>query len=135
MRRSPPSSPCVASVGLRDTLVRITFDNATLVRSNLGGQGGPGTAPSAVDQHIHYRNVGTMPDGSTIDLRVTNLTEYAAYNPSINSISRKANGSFGVINLLGPRTADMLATFVHLRFAFTSTANSAAVALPRSHVT
>ena len=97
----PPSIPCVPTHG---QLVRITFDNATLIRSNLGGHGGPHEPPSSTDQYLQYSHVGTLPDGSAIDLRVANLTAYHAYNPSINAISRKGNGSFGVVNLLGPRT-------------------------------
>jgi hypothetical protein len=66
--------------------VRISFDNATLIHSNLGGQGGPTTLPAAAAQYIHYANVGAMPDGTPIDLRVTNVSAYHSYNPAVNDV-------------------------------------------------
>ena len=44
---------------------------------------------------IYYSDVGTTADGVRIDLRVTNTSEYRAWNANRNGI----NGVNGVINL------------------------------------
>ena len=92
-------SPCVQVVGLE---VDLSFDNATLIASNLGGKGGPNDPTSISTPHlIHYGGVGAMPDGTRIDLTVSNATEYHAYNSNNNGLAVKANGTLGAINLLG----------------------------------
>ena len=52
-------------------------------------------------------NIGTAPGGIQISLRVTNESEYRAWNTEWNGVKRQAQGDiegyFGVINLLGPR--------------------------------
>ena len=126
------------------------FDSAFLVRSNLGGQGGrcvdqtysvndsvtwqevcdEPESPS-MPHEIYIRGLGTTPEGSKIDLRITNESEYRAWREAINGIKAQTRdenvGYFGVINLLGPRSPTMRPyhkfwheelTIVQLRFTF-----------------
>ena len=54
----------------------------------------------------HTCGTGTDREGGgPVDLRITNQTEYRAWNIFINGIKRKTNGAFGVVNLQAPREA------------------------------
>ena len=108
------------------------------MRSNLGGQGGPCSTANTCDEDfseatphdLYLRNVGvdTLGARDVIDLRVTNVTEYHAWNANLNGLRFAADGpygAFGIINLLGPRSSDQPGyiwnahfTFVELRFEF-----------------
>jgi hypothetical protein len=134
----------------------ITFDNAVLVQSNLGGQGGrcvtrynsaadvttswrdlcleaqpgvnhtdapfvPHVPPSPGrwgNQHVLLQNLGVKQtyDGNGVVTRsdqlwllISNESEYRAWNPRPNGVKRTSwgtmTGSFGAINLLGPRSS------------------------------
>ena len=144
----------------RSSFTDIDFAAATLVRSNLGGLGGRCTVAGACAElladdtphEIFYRDVGRLSGeggGTPFALRVTNTTEYRAWNLEPNGIkvvgdSATSTGSaFGVINLLGPRSVTQSGgqwntelTFVELRFAFVSNeAPHAPVVLPRTYIT
>ena len=59
---------------------------------------------------IYLESVGTAPGGEKIDLRIVNQSEYRAWNVEWNGIKREERGfglvgTFGVVNLLGPRVA------------------------------
>ena len=96
---------------LRESFILLDFAKATLVRSNLGNVGGRCTYEGACEEmqdssrphDIYYRGLATLEDGSNVNLRITNLTEYRAYEPFRNGVKAKAGGAFGVVNLLGPR--------------------------------
>ena len=111
--------PCLHS----DSFVDITFDAAAVIHSNLGFQGGQnGTAhdglPStSVPPTILLGPVGRHPGLNVdINLRISNLTEYRAFNAiENNGIKERSNGSFGVVNLLGPQP-DRSYRSVDLRF-------------------
>ena len=129
--------------------------NTSLVRSNLGGAGGRCSTPglceelqTAVTPHEVYisrvTDLGKLRgrnETSWVDLRITNETEYRAWNPNINGIRNAESGAFGAINLLSPRSPrsprfwrqDM--TYVQLRFEFIEASTAAAVALPRTFFT
>ena len=133
---SVPSQTCVP----RGSFTPIYFDFATVVRSNLGGI--PGRCVDAGEceelqsastpNEIFLRNVGYYPDPDTpgatpLSLRITNETEYRAWNPRLNGINRRGGSptaSFGIVNLLGPRAVgtarswDPALTFVQLRYEF-----------------
>jgi len=95
------------------------------------------------------RNVGTAPGGVTIDLRVTNQTEYRAWRETLNGIKRQDEGDgnvgyFGVINLLGPRIPSQRPldkfwnehfTFVQLRYDFINGGTGAQLTLGRVFLT
>ena len=72
----------------------------------------------------------------TVDLRITNESEYRAWDASMNGI----NGAFGVVNLLGPRAPGrprfwrQSVTFVDLRFTFVDSASGADIVLPRTYI-
>ena len=117
-----------------DAFTAITFDDARLTRSNLGGQGGrcrtqtsyDGTVMqwhALCDEHcdvdtpggictsppeVYIANIGTAPGNVCIDLRITNESEYRAWRTGTNGVKRVTAGtnvgSFGTINLLGPRS-------------------------------
>ena len=147
-----------------EAFTALSFDAASLVQSNLGGKGGrctdtcyanggcvswqslcdekePGinfadTATTFGNMHILIRNLGTTPEGAQINLRITNESEYRAWNARHNGVKRTGaganSGSFGVINLLGPRTPlqkpyssywNDLFTIVQLRYSFTTGPN------------
>ena len=160
----PSSSRCIE----RESFVYLDFASATrddglsdpsscdgiLEHSNLGGLGGRCTmigqeglcrsAPNASTPHeILMRSVGTLGRGESIDLRITNESEYRGYNPEINGIKASATtsqtGCFGVINLLAPRSTrrvwSTIFTFVQIRLEFLSTATGATVTLPRTYMT
>lgn len=79
----------------RDSFLPIYFDAATLVRSNLGGIGGrcgvdgacemtPDEIEAAGHRDIYIRSVGHLADGSPIDLRITNESEFRSWRPDLN---------------------------------------------------
>ena len=118
---------CDLNASAADFYTPFSFDNAILQRSNLGGLGGRCTDTTlctemqSVTQANDLREVrftlvanSKTLDSSTgsaipIDLRVTNETEYRAWNIRLNGIKRQTlgdkSGFFGVINLKGPRLA------------------------------
>lgn len=127
-------SGCVPERGSSgEPITLISFSNSQLYRSNLGGQGGVcdvegyedrclvNTAPRAgtLDtgpevQDIYIENVGVTDYGEQIDLKITNETEYRAWNPTVNGLASRAgsksqtekfgqDGNFSVVNVLGPR--------------------------------
>mgnify|MGYP006139452249 CR=1 FL=1 len=71
----------------RESFVMLLFEDSVLVRSNLGGQGGrcdtdaslctEGLTNMSRPHDIYLHNVGTADDGTTIDLSITNQSEYA----------------------------------------------------------
>ena len=99
----------------------LSFEHASLVRSNLGGLGGRCSragrcvegAPLASTPHeIYFANVGRVTSATgggehSLDVRIVNESQYRAWNVNINGIKRRRRdgvaGNFGVINLLGPR--------------------------------
>ena len=82
-----------------EAFTALSFDNAMMVQSNLGGQGGRCTDVTFSDgsfvswtslcddqepavntpanMHLLFRNLGKLPSGEQINLRVTNETEYS----------------------------------------------------------
>ena len=148
---SNSGAPTIAGCVPADSYVDIRFDGASVVRSNLGGKGGRCTDPSECDEvqsastarEIYIRDVGVHELGAEynggqranrapIDLRITNLTEYHGWNTPLNGIKHKTgmrDGSFGVINLLGPRDPSQSGfiwnsdlTMVELRYEFVTRA-------------
>ena len=165
----------------------INFKNATMIQSNLGGQGGrcvdtyytecpisqpqcstqgvsvpwsdlceeaqPGTPPNPVGSRpdtpaqmdgnmaVFIRDIGKYTTEQGVDhdisLRITNMSEYRAWNPRHNGVKRQGigdeTGFFGAINLLGPRSAlqrpydkfwtDQF-TMVQLKFSFVTSAGA-----------
>ena len=105
--------------------------NGILEHSNLGGLGGrctmPGMeelcitrgAPTASTPHeMLFRGIGRPNDNyltpehvmDTVDMRITNISEYRGFNTLTNGIkdgtpNSNATGCFGSINLLAPRTS------------------------------
>ena len=112
----------------------LSFDNATLVGSNLGGIGGQGAPDALTPPVIRYHNVGRRADGAVIDLEVRNLTAYRAFAARNNGLKAQDAGSFGVINLKAADVAGS-SSFVELRFSFLDATTDAPVTLPRTHVT
>ncbi len=135
------------------SFVVIFFDEASTVRSNLGGQGGrcltehcdiPATADpppeGEVPHEVYIRDVGRnivdpewLPPGGAangeyIDMRITNRTEYYAWNTRWNGV-KLGDGtrfsSFAVTNLAGPRSRNQSGfiwntemTYVELKYEF-----------------
>ena len=91
-----------ASCTPRDSFVHVGFDMAKLVRSNLGGQGGRCTTAgfcveqltASTPQEILFETVGIARPGEPIDMRVTNTSEYRAWNIKLNGIKRRENWLF-----------------------------------------
>ena len=126
-----------------ESFTAVTFDNATLRRSNLGGLGGrcdetafavgmcelPQT--ESTPHEIFIVNVGRAPNGARIDLRITNETEYRAWRLGHNGIKRERQrelavvgsgssfGYFAVVNLLGPRSVTQQPASMWWNDAFT----------------
>jgi len=153
-RQLQSSLPCVP----RESFINLDFDYAETVRSHLGGQGGrcdkgnlaaggcdevvSGNPPVGVPQELYIRDVGRnelgyrafrewQPNSNAqyIDMRITNASEYYAWNTVWNGIKRDPSsgqhGSFAVVNLLGPRDPSQSGriwnsnmTFVELDVAF-----------------
>ena len=142
------------------SFVAITFDSATLVRSNLGGQGGRCQTPDICEEvtstdtphEIYIRNIGRdeiepqhgLGTGVSIDLVITNMSEYYAWNANWNGIKEKVEdtpGSFGVINLLGPRDPSQTGhiwnsqlTIVQLKYDFVTGSQRLPVKLARTYM-
>ena len=78
------------------------------------------------------RDIGQTGTGECINLRITNETEYRAWNTKINGVKvtgPSLSGYFGVINLMAPRSPHLQGpkyvwhtsfTFVQLKFEFRS---------------
>ena len=144
----------------RPTFTDITFKQAQLARSNLGGLGGrcdpgssdggsllctDGATTSATAHEVYISNVGKSADGALLDLRITNESEYRAWNVAINGIKRvqrvSTSGYFSVINLLAPRSQSQRRywhheqTFVDLRYTFLNAVTQAPSVLDRTMLT
>lgn len=90
----------------RDTFTLITLVDAILVRSNLGGVGGrcnanqrerplngsspgghwcsEGETTNSTPHELYLARVGFTPTQEQIDLRITNVSEYRAWNANVN---------------------------------------------------
>lgn len=94
----------------RGSFTPLDFPSSTLVRSNLGGQGGKCTSTAICDEvtnsgtphEVYIRNVATSPAGASVDLRITNASEYKASRPENNGLT--ATKYFAEVNLFGPTT-------------------------------
>ena len=87
------------------TFTSLSFENATLVRSNLGGLGGrcdptsfphecaDGALTSQTAHELYFDNVGKTADGRSIGLAVRNASEYRAWNPTINGRRNSQDGA------------------------------------------
>ena len=128
-RAPPPRAHMHVTLRLfaSDFYTPFSFDNAVLGRSNLGGLGGRCTdaglcaelqtvtqandGPTNNLREVRFNLVANSrqldPQGRAIpvDLRVTNETEYRAWNIRLNGIKRQVfgdkSGFFGVVNLKG----------------------------------
>ena len=92
-----------------ESFTAIDFSNSAVVRSNLGGQGGECDTPGACEEQgytaatpheIYIRNILNV-GGVSVDLRITNESEYKTVQPQVNGLT--ANGELVEINLLAPR--------------------------------
>jgi hypothetical protein len=154
-----------SSVGLdypacqpHNSFTRVSFDDAHLVRSNLGGLGGMCTADpdkctadvsgssSSSEDDIYISGVGVSASGESIDMRISNETEYRAWKAAINGIKQtgsdvESSGYFAVINLLAPREASSgsywheTLTFVQLRYSFVGSSSGLPILLDRTFLT
>lgn len=117
-----PAAPCIERLAGVDTTT-LDFANAEVVYSNLGGPGPPsgGEGPPS---GMRLGNVGTLSDGTVIDLEVTNTSQYRAW---VSSASGLNPNKFGVVNLRAPGIVD-------LRFTFLNAATNAPLVLPRTHI-
>ena len=138
----------------RGSFTSISFDNASLVHSNLGGMGGRCSTPGlcleletpTTPRQLLYEGLGRTSAGSLISMRGVNESEYRAWRYQITGIKRQTFGSitgfFGVINLLGPRDREQRPpnkfwsgqfTTVQLRYSFEDE-NSAPISLERTYL-
>jgi hypothetical protein len=143
-----------ASCTPRDSFVHVGFDMAKLVRSNLGGQGGRCTTAgfcveqltASTPQEILFETVGVARTGEPIDMRVTNTSEYRAWNIKLNGIKSQTQGEktgyFGVVNLLGPRSTNQRGgqwktefTHVELKFELLGRWTRTPITLDRTFMT
>ena len=70
----------------------LTFSGATVSQNNLGGNG-----PDSGAEEMRFGDIGTTPDGESIDLVVTADSGYEVKNSDNNKI---VNDEFGTINQL-----------------------------------
>jgi hypothetical protein len=143
-------SPCV----LPGSFQYFSFEAARLRTSNLGGLGGRcvdsactgGATDASTPHELYIENIGVLPTtGQTVDLRITNETEYRAFNVNGNGIKFEEGsttiGLFGTINLLGPRLAtqpkhwDTTQTTVQLRYALVDAWTGEPLVVPRTFFT
>ena len=127
------SATCVST----NSYVPLILDDSSVIYNNLGGQG-PDASPAP--DSILFGNVGTLPDGSTLDLVVSesphSQSKYRAYNPAANGLKRKVGGTFAGINLLAPTVGSgVSSTSTTLRFAFRKSATQQPVQLKRTFMT
>ncbi|KAL1524168.1 hypothetical protein AB1Y20_019077 [Prymnesium parvum] len=109
------------------TTTILSFDAATVLRNNLGGE------DRQQPNGILYSNIGVdVSTGRPLQLEVTNTSSYRPYNVIRNGL----NDAFAQINLDSPRDgADELRNYVDLRFQFLDDATGAPVTLARFRMT
>ena len=146
-----------------ESFVPVSFSGATLVRSNLGGLGGRCVSVGACEEiqdattphEIYIRGIGShvigeaygISTGEPIDMIITNTTEYHAWDTQWNGIkvgsaSGADTGTFGVVNLLGPRSQSQSGavsgwhdfSYVELRIAFVTGTARTPIVLPRTYM-
>ena len=145
----------------KDSFTPLSFDEATLVRSNLGGMGGrcwldignstglcaDDTAPTATSpRELYFSTLGAdRITGDKIDLRIKNLTEYRWWSKKWNGIKRievdGTVGYFGAVNLLGPRARSQIGkqwdsefTMVELKYEFANQRTSDPYVIDRTYM-
>ena len=148
----PPSSPPFPPDWCEPRgFQEITFETAQLAYSNLGGLGGrcdqqgslctEGSTTSGTAHDIYISNVGTTQEGTQLDLRITNESEYRAWSVYLNGVKRvqrdSVSGYFCVVNLLAPRASNQRrhwnawVTQVDLRYTFISASAQTPVVIER----
>ena len=113
----------------------LNFDHASLAISNLGGHGGPIDSDINGPQVVRIGGVGTLADGTVIDLQISNVTSYDTFNSIHNGVKHRTNGSFGSVNLRAAQSSSVPASFVQLQFAFVAATDSSPLTLGRTYVT
>lgn len=86
----------------------------------------PGETDNSRAHNIYFANVGTLSTGEKIDMRITNESEYNAFNSAQNGKVDRDDGTFGTINLRTPRASASEwhnhITWVQLRIEFINAA-------------
>jgi hypothetical protein len=154
---APPGVVMYPQCQPHGTFTMLTFGSSTLLHSNLGGQGGrcdandrpadclAGATSTGTAHNLHFAGVGEQA-GQSLDLVVSNRTEYRAWNAAANGVSRSDNGDadasyFGIVNLLSPRPVGEFAhwdedeTAVVLRYQFVASATHAPITVQRTFLT
>ena len=97
----------------------------------MGGK----TRPDDDDPPVLYlAHVGTLSDGTAIDLQIDNITEYNYHNNYFNGLKEVEAGNFGVVNVKGPQT-DGEPTFMQLRYTFINSLTTEPATLGRTYMT
>ena len=117
-----------------DGIFSFDMENSVLAISNLGGLGPDFGQPPV----MLIRDVGNVPGGPTVDLRISNKTLYALGRPSHNfnnGFRTSENGTFGTIGLGVPRRGNVNSVnIVELRFEFLDGATGQPLSISRSFV-
>lgn len=105
--------------------VDITYNDGTFVPWSERCDEKQPTTNTADNMHVLYKGVGVVKNYDTsaeqvLWLRVTNQSEYRGWNVQQNGVKRGSGinaGYFGVVNLMGPRTADQARAWTPVRKA------------------
>ena len=112
----------------------------------------PAGEPTSLQRHLPEFNVAHL--GAQIDLRITNLTTYYAWenngrknnglkrsDSEGNTAGRFGSGGFGSVNLKGPRSPKQpgvywkeIATYIELLYEFVTGAANEPIRLPRIYL-
>ena len=124
----PPSSPpptCGELFGVpRNGTVEVEFDRSTVLINNLGGW-----SSSSQPAVLRYGSIGTLPDGTVIDLLVENLTEY--HGGGTNGLMALGDRTFAVLSLEPPR-APSNSSSVGLQLSFLASGTNTTVRVNRT---
>jgi len=122
---APPTCGELFSVP-RNGTVEVGFDRSTVLINNLGGW-----SSSSQPAVLRYGSIGTLPDGTVIDLLVENVTEY--HGAGTNGLMALGDRTFAVLNLEPPR-APSNSTNVGLQLSFLASGTNTTVRVPRTFV-
>lgn len=123
-----------AKQAYNDGMVELDFQGGELVWSNLDGKGPdtyvPGTTVPA-PRSIRYTGLGTLHDGTGVDLEISSLLAYQPQKDERNGYDKTKTAPFGNVNMQSPMEVNT-GMFVDLKFEFKKSRSNDLLVLPKT---